>query len=119
MQVVHRLSPVRSAVDDETVPSVVQPFAVCDAGRKYQEFSGQTAVGILQFRKAGDVTPGNYKDVGRRLGVDVPEGKELFIAMHFCAWYFACGDVAEKTGTHLIPFQVQVVLIRSRGSWTA
>lgn len=47
MQVAYRLSPVRSAVDDETVSSVVQPFAFSDTGSKDHELSGQNTVVIL------------------------------------------------------------------------
>jgi len=95
MQVAHRLSPVLPAVDDETVASAVQPLIRCDTGCGENEFPGQIPVGILQFGQPGDVASGNDQDVGRRLGVDVPESQELFIAMHFGAWYFACNDVAE------------------------
>ncbi len=95
MQMAHRLSPVLPAIYDETVAPAVQAFGRCDTGRGEHEFPCQIAVGILQFGQPCDVAAGNDQDVGRRLGVDVPESQELFIAMHLCAWYFACNDVAE------------------------
>jgi hypothetical protein len=109
MQVVNRLAAVGSAIDDETVTGSIQAFARRETSRRHDEFSGQFAVGILQFREAGDVSPGNHQDMSGGLGIYIPEGQELFIAMHFRAWYFACGDVAEKTGTHHIPFPVKLL----------
>ena len=91
----HGLSSVLPAVDDKTISRFIQPLARGYSCRGKHEFSRQVPVGFPQLRKPGDMASGDYQDVGRGLGVDVPEGEELFIAMHFGAWYFACNDVAE------------------------
>jgi hypothetical protein len=104
VEVIHRLASISSTIDDESVAGFFQAFRSGDTGGRENEVPGQVAVVCLQVGQAGDVFSGDDQNVGRGLGVNVPEGQEFFIAMHLGAWYFACGDVAEETGTHLDPF---------------
>ena len=103
VQVAHRLAAVGAAVDDEAVAGLGQSRGGRDADGREHEFSRQATVGIFQLRQAANVAPRDHQNMGRCLGVDVSEGQEFFIAVHLGAWYFACGDIAEKTGSHFVP----------------
>lgn len=100
VQVPHRLSAFFSAIDDKSIPSFRQAFILGYARGGEHQMAHGVLVPRGQFTQAADVLLGYEQNMGRGLGVNIPEGQEVFIVVNFRTWYFPSNDIAEKTGTH-------------------
>ena len=78
MQVRHGLTRVGAAVADHPV-ATRQPLRRRDLGDDLKNVGDHGAVFFRDAVAAGDVGLGDHQNVGRRLGVDVPEGEDLVI----------------------------------------
>ena len=80
VQVVHGLACVRTAVGDHPV-AAVQAFCCGDLGNDLKNVSNRSAVFGGHIVHGGKMGLGNHQNMGRCLGIDVPEGihKLVFI----------------------------------------
>ena len=78
MQVRHGLTRVGAAVADHPV-APRQPLRRRDLGDDLKNVGDHGAVFLRDAVAAGNVSLGDHQNVGRRLGMDVPEGEDLVI----------------------------------------
>lgn len=92
------LSTIDTGVGDETVSVLGDTFLMCDLLRHAEEMPDQYF--ILRFEGADgfDMFVWYDQDVRPRHGVDIAEGRCLFITVNDLRFGFAGNDLAEDTG---------------------
>ena len=100
MQVRHGLTRVGAAVADHPV-ATRQPLRRRDSGDDLKNVGDDGAVFLRDAVAAGDVDLGDHQNVGRCLGVDVPEGEDRIILVDLGGGDIPRNDFAEQTIGHL------------------
>lgn len=106
MEVANCLASVVPAVDDKTKSVFGQAFGCRDPAGGQNELTRHVGVRFLQNVQAPNVATRDHQDMGGRLGVDIPEGQEVVIAVDLGTWYFPFSDIAKQAVIHGIPFHL-------------
>ena len=97
MQVPHGLASLFSTVDHKAVALVSKAFPSGNLGGCKEQACHIRGVLGSDIVQAADMPLGDDQYVGWCLGVDVPEGQDVFIVVYLCAWYAAANDGTEQT----------------------
>lgn len=73
VKVIHRLRPIFSIIDDNSV-SFIQSFFLCYVFGHYQEMTQERCIIIVCFTDPGNGNPWNNQEVHRSLGIHISEG---------------------------------------------
>lgn len=92
---IHRLSAIFTAVDDESISFLGDALLPGDLRGGQLHLPQQLQVFRLQVIQAGNMPAGNNQYMDWGFGVDISEGQQVLVAVHFSAWYLTRGDIAE------------------------
>ena len=100
MQMIHRLSAIGPGIDDYSI-AVIQMQRPRQLRRHRHQMSQQRRMLRQRIRQRSDVLLRNYKQVNRRLRMDVVEGNRQRIVMNTLRRNLTGNDLAEQTvGSH-------------------
>jgi hypothetical protein len=77
VDVEYGLTRVRSGVDHHAVATLQKPLFPSQLPGSQEEGPHELGVGLLKVRDTREMLPGDDENVGRRLRVNVPKGKEI------------------------------------------
>ena len=101
MQMHHRLAAVLAAVVDDAV-ALVKALGLRDLRDGLKALCDIHGIALIDFTGAADVLLRHHQNVDRSLGIDVPEGIDVFVLIHLCAGNVPGNDFAEQAVFHLL-----------------
>ena len=99
MQVLHGLARVAAAVADHPV-AACQTLGLGDSRNDLKDVGHHRTVFGADTVTVGDVDLGHHQNVGRRLGVDIPEGEDGVVLVDLGRGNFPRDDFTEQTIRH-------------------
>jgi hypothetical protein len=89
------LSAVFAAIVDHT-EAVLQPFCLGDLGNRLKALGNIAGILLVDSSGAADILLGNYQEVYRSLGIDIPKGKNVLIFIDLGAGNLTVDNLAEQ-----------------------
>jgi len=97
MQVIHFLSAVAVAVDDEPIAIVGNAFLLRKVARDGKEVADQRLVVIDDVVRGGDELIGHDQNVSRRARADVAKRRDARVAIYDLGGQLACDNALEES----------------------
>jgi hypothetical protein len=96
MHVKDLLATVGTAVQDQSVPRLVDPFFFSETGRHPDHAAESRLIGIGHVSEGWNRFVGNNQNVGRSLGLDVPERRYQLILIDEIGGHFPSDYLSEN-----------------------
>lgn len=96
MEVRDRFTAIRTIIDDNTEPGFGNPEIFCNVRSGQEKMPEQSGILGVGGCDASQRPFGDDENVGRSLGVDVPDGKTQIILMKKLRWNFPCSNLFKK-----------------------
>ena len=108
MQMHHALASVRAAIVHDAI-TVVQSFRLCDLCNRLKAFGNIDRIIFIDLLRAGNMHLRHNENMHGSLGIDVPEGKNIFVFIHLVAGDLPRRDGAEKAIVQHFIFSFQIL----------
>ena len=98
MQVEHGLAGASAVIHVQA--EVLQPLLSGDLTGHQQQMPKQCLIGLFSIGQLGNRLLGNHQKMGRRLGIDIPEGQALVVFEDDIGRNLPVDDLGEKRFSH-------------------